>query len=142
MKSKCCRRSEGVRGSCGRPCGVGHWARRGAGRARCCWTCVPCAAHSVPRPAPATGCRACPPGARPDAGRALCVPAPLEWGGGDTAHAARVAALVIAASGLVVAIVCAAVFWRYRYTPVVKSASRELYVSALELRRSESKCSA
>ncbi|XP_049872856.1 metabotropic glutamate receptor 2-like, partial [Pectinophora gossypiella] len=117
------KRAAGERGSCGRPCGAGQWARRGEGRARCCWTCVPCGPLAVPRRA---GCRACPPGHRPDTTRTSCVAVEVEWGGGAGAGWARAAAAGAGAAGLASAALCAAAFVRHRHTPVVKSASREL----------------
>ncbi|RVE41856.1 hypothetical protein evm_013500 [Chilo suppressalis] len=116
------RRARGVRAACSQECGAGSWARRSEGeRARCCWTCVPCATLAVTAPA---GCRLCPPGHRPDALRKECIPSPIEWGGGG--RWARAVSLAAGGGGLAAVCVCAATFWRHRATPVVKSASREL----------------
>ncbi|KAJ8716385.1 hypothetical protein PYW07_003012 [Mythimna separata] len=118
------RRARGVAAACGAPCGAGQWARAGAGRARCCWSCESCAPLAVTVPPPTPGCRLCPPGHRPDADRITCLPSPVEWGGGG--RGARAAAAAAGAAGLAAVLTCAVTFWRHRATPVVKSASREL----------------
>ncbi|PZC70441.1 hypothetical protein B5X24_HaOG216252 [Helicoverpa armigera] len=101
-----------------------RWARAGEGRARCCWTCESCAPLAVTVPPPTPGCRLCPPGHRPDQDRTRCLPSEVEWGGGGGGP--RTVAAVAGVSGLAAVATCAVTFWRYRATPVVKSASREL----------------
>lgn len=60
------RRAAGVSAACSAPCARGYWARVDE-RARCCWTCVPCAPLAVVLAPPHRGCRLCPLGHRPDA---------------------------------------------------------------------------
>ncbi|XP_061704171.1 metabotropic glutamate receptor 1-like [Cydia pomonella] len=127
------RRAAGTEATCSAPCAAGQWARAagggeagGARRAPCCWTCVPCAPLAVTRAPPHAGCRLCPPGHRPDVHRKLCLPSPVEWGGGRGGGWARALAGGAGAAGLASVLLCAATFWRHRGTPVVKSASREL----------------
>lgn len=52
----------------------------------------------------------------------VCLPSPVEWGGGW----ARAGAAAAGGAGLAATALLAAVLWRHRATPVVKSASREL----------------
>ncbi|KAJ8723590.1 hypothetical protein PYW08_003502 [Mythimna loreyi] len=118
------RRARGVAAACSAPCVAGQWARAGAGRARCCWSCETCAPLAVTVPPPTPGCRLCPPGHRPDPDRITCLPSPVEWGGGGSG--ARTLAAAAGVAGLAAVLTCAATFWRHRATPVVKSASREL----------------
>ncbi|XP_047025543.1 metabotropic glutamate receptor 5-like [Helicoverpa zea] len=118
------RRARGVPAACSAPCGAGQWARAGEGRARCCWTCESCAPLAVTVPPPTPGCRLCPTGHRPDQDRTRCLPSEVEWGGGG--RGPRTVAAVAGVSGLAAVATCAVTFWRYRATPVVKSASREL----------------
>ncbi|XP_063366245.1 metabotropic glutamate receptor 1-like [Cydia amplana] len=129
------RRAAGTEAVCSAPCAAGQWARAAgeaaeaggaARRAPCCWTCVPCAPLAVTRAPPHAGCRLCPPGHRPDVHRKLCLPSPVEWGGGRGGGWARALAGGAGAAGLAGVSLCAATFWRHRGTPVVKSASREL----------------
>ncbi|GBP47225.1 Metabotropic glutamate receptor 1 [Eumeta japonica] len=111
----------------------------GESAARCCWACLPCPAHAVPRigsqahpraranDSAHTPCRMCPPGSSPDITKTRCLATPVErrgGGGGGTGVAMMTA--VLAVTGLVVVLVTAIVLWRHRSTPVVKSASREL----------------
>ncbi|CAH1636685.1 unnamed protein product [Spodoptera littoralis] len=117
-------RARGVLAACSAPCGAGQWARVGAGRARCCWSCVACAPLEVTVPPPTPGCRLCPPGHHPDRDRTACLPSAVEWG--DEGHGTRAVAAAVGAAGLAVVATCAVTFWRHRATPVVKSASREL----------------
>nr|XP_037875338.1 metabotropic glutamate receptor 5-like [Bombyx mori] len=117
------RRGQGVRGVCSEPCGVGEWARAGEGRARCCWTCVPCPPLAITVPPPAPGCKPCLPGHRPDLTRTRCIPSPVEWSGGGRP---RAIATLTGAIGLITVCFFSVVLWHYRKTPVVKSASREL----------------
>ncbi|KAG7309524.1 hypothetical protein JYU34_003972 [Plutella xylostella] len=116
------RRAAGWAARCSAPCRAGQYPRGG----RCCWTCVPCAPHAVTRAPPRAGCRACPPGSRPDATRTVCLPSPIEWGGGSGGLWARRGAAAAGGVGLAATAGAGAALWRHRATPVVKSASREL----------------
>ena len=90
----------------------------------CCWECIKCPAGTVSTRINSVNCTECPRGQMPDEGRSECLDLPevaLMW-----SSLTSVLVVLFATVGFMFVIIFSAIFYRYRNTPLVMAANREL----------------
>ena len=90
----------------------------------CCWDCIKCPAGTLSTQVNSVNCTECPQGQKPDEGRAKCLDLPeveLIW-----SSLTSVLVILFATVGLALVIIFSAILYKYRETPLVKAANREL----------------
>ncbi|XP_066541472.1 extracellular calcium-sensing receptor-like [Hoplias malabaricus] len=94
------------------------------GKPICCYDCIPCAEGEISNRTDSLNCMQCPPEFWPSAKRDSCLPKPLEFlSWGDTLSIILTAFSV---AGAFIAMCVAAVFYRYRTSPIVRANNSEL----------------
>ena len=90
----------------------------------CCWECIKCPAGTVSTSLNSANCTECPEGQKPNERRSNCLDLPED----EMMWSSRTPVLVIlfATVGLAIVIFFSAILYKYRNTPVVKAANREL----------------
>ena len=90
----------------------------------CCWECIKCPAGTVSTGINSVNCTDCPEGQKPNERRSNCLDLPeveMMW-----SSLTAVLVIILATVGFLVVIVCSAILYQYRNTPLIKAANREL----------------
>jgi len=90
----------------------------------CCWECIKCPAGTLSTQVNSVNCTECPQGQMPDEGRSKCLDLPeveLMW-----SSVTSVLVILFGSVGLALVIIFSAILYKYRGTPLVKVANREL----------------
>ncbi|XP_066540790.1 extracellular calcium-sensing receptor-like [Hoplias malabaricus] len=94
------------------------------GRPVCCYDCIPCAEGEISNRTDSLNCMQCPPEFWPNAKRDSCLPKPVEFLSWDDGLSIILTAFSVA--GSFIALCVAAVFYRYRTSPLVRANNSEL----------------
>ena len=89
----------------------------------CCWECVICSRGTINSNGISSNCSECPETQKPNEARTKCVDLPqnnLSW------NTSAIAVTCTAVTGLLLTILCIAVFVKYRNSPIVKASNQEL----------------
>ena len=105
---------------CSAPCQTGEAKSK---RNKCCWSCSPCAFYQFLRPSEEL-CDDCPSGELPNKTRTGCDPIPEVAMSYSNVWA--IISVLIASCGIVVTILVGVIFYRYRDTPIIMAAGKEL----------------
>lgn len=97
---------------------------RKVAKSPCCWECVKCPPGTISTHGFSSNCSECPERQEPNENRTQCVDLPLnnlQW-----SSASAIAVSCTASVGVLLTIVCFAVFVKHRNSPIVKASNKEL----------------
>uniref|UniRef100_A0A4W4FMQ9 G-protein coupled receptors family 3 profile domain-containing protein n=1 Tax=Electrophorus electricus TaxID=8005 RepID=A0A4W4FMQ9_ELEEL len=109
---------------CSESCSPGTRKAVQKGRPVCCYDCIPCAEGEISNMTDSLDCVRCPPDFWPNTKQDSCLPKPVEFLSWD--ESLGIILTVFSVVGAFVSVCIAAVFYRYRTSPIVRANNSEL----------------